>query len=40
MHFACYNIFCGIPLSGIPIISCITLVALSSRSVASSRAFF
>ncbi len=38
MHFACCNTSSGIPLSGIPIISCITLVALSSRSVASSRA--
>src|ERR1017187_10395275 len=37
-HLACSNTSCGIPLSGIPIISCITLVALSSRSVASSRA--
>src|SRR5664279_2352308 len=37
-HFACCNTSSGIPLSGIPIISCITLVALSSRSVASPRA--
>src|ERR1700730_425243 len=37
-HFACCNTSSGIPLSGIPIISCNTLVALSSRSVASSRA--
>src|ERR1700730_2375181 len=37
-HFACSNTSSGIPLSGIPIISCNTLVALSSRSVASSRA--
>src|SRR3984885_13367686 len=37
-HFACSKTSSGIPLSGIPIISCITLVALSSRSVASSRA--
>src|SRR6202023_2728767 len=36
-HFACCNTSSGIPLSGIPIISCITCVALSSRSVASSR---
>src|ERR1039458_3732433 len=37
-HLACCNTSSGIPLSGIPIISCNTLVALSSRSVASSRA--
>src|ERR1022692_1238015 len=37
-HFACSNTSSGIPLSGIPMISFITLVALSSRSVASSRA--
>src|SRR5580700_7539097 len=37
-HFACSNTSSGIPLSGIPMISCITEVALSSRSVASSRA--
>src|ERR1017187_9499891 len=37
-HFACSNTSSGIPLSGIPIISCITLVELFSRSVASSRA--
>src|SRR5208337_5670117 len=37
-HFACCNTSSGILLSGIPIISCITLVALSSRSMASSRA--
>src|ERR1700730_19237324 len=37
-HFACSNTSSGIPLSGIPIISCNTLVALSNRSVASSRA--
>src|SRR5580700_8860961 len=37
-HFACSNTSSGIPLSDIPIISCNTLVALSSRSVASSRA--
>src|ERR1022692_3001730 len=37
-HFACSNTSSGIPLSGIPIISCNTLVALSSRSEASSRA--
>src|ERR1700687_2386918 len=38
MHLACSNTSSGIPLSGIPIISCITCLALSSRSVASSRA--
>jgi hypothetical protein len=38
MHFACSNTSSGIPLSGIAIISCNTLVAFSSRSVASSRA--
>src|SRR5229473_404049 len=38
MHSACSNTSSGIPLSGIPIISCSTLVAFSSRSVASSRA--
>src|SRR5450631_3178820 len=38
MHFACSNTSAGIPLSGIPIISCNTVVALPSRSVASSRA--
>jgi hypothetical protein len=38
MHFACSSTSSGIPLSGAPIISCITVVALSSRSVASSRA--
>src|SRR5713226_3242205 len=38
MHFACSNTSSGIPLSGIPIISCNTLPAFSSRSVASSRA--
>src|ERR1700730_14081297 len=37
MHLACPNTSSGIPLSGIPTISCITSVALSSRSVASSR---
>src|SRR5579872_824588 len=37
-HFACSNTSSGIPLSGIPIISCSTVVALSSRSVASSFA--
>src|ERR1700722_2237522 len=37
-HFACSNTSSGIPLSGIPIISCNTVVALSSRSVASSFA--
>src|SRR5579864_8518687 len=37
-HFACSNTSSGIPLSGIPIISCNTLVEFSSRSVASSRA--
>src|SRR6202011_4724696 len=37
-HFACSNTSSGIPLSDIPIISCNTLVALFSRSVASSRA--
>src|SRR4030095_7098577 len=37
-HLACSNTSSGIPLSGIPIISCITWVALSRRSVASSRA--
>src|SRR5579859_3168627 len=37
-HFACSNTSSGIPLSGIPIISCNTVVALSSRSVASSLA--
>jgi hypothetical protein len=31
-HFACSNTSSGIPLSGIPIISCSTVVALSSRS--------
>src|ERR1039457_2615429 len=36
-HFACSNTSSGIPLSGIPIISCNTVVALFSRSVASSR---
>src|ERR1700682_5319847 len=38
MHFACSNTSSGIPLSGIAIISCNTLPAFSSRSVASSRA--
>src|ERR1039458_9848991 len=38
MHLACSNTSSGIPLSGIPIISCITCLAQSSRSVASSRA--
>src|SRR5579864_36111 len=38
MHFACSNTSSGIPLSGAPIIACNTFVALSSRSVASSRA--
>src|ERR1039458_6701037 len=38
MHFACCITSSGIPLSGIPIISCITEVAFSSRSVASSSA--
>src|SRR5579863_1392660 len=37
-HLACSNTSSGIPLSGIPIISCNTVVALSSRAVASSRA--
>src|SRR5512140_1248038 len=37
MHFACSNTSSGIPLSGIPIISCNTCLELSSRSVASSR---
>src|SRR5271157_1081883 len=37
-HLACSSTSSGIPLSGIPIISCITVVALSSRSVASSSA--
>src|SRR5579871_1809925 len=37
-HFACSNTSSGIPLSGIPIISCSTVVALSRRSVAFSRA--
>src|SRR6266852_6380509 len=37
-HFACSNTSSGIPLSGALIISCNTLVALSSRSMASSRA--
>src|SRR5580700_7077545 len=37
-HFACSNTSSGIPLSGIPITSCNTVVALCSRSVASSRA--
>src|SRR5258708_2431041 len=38
IHFACSNTSSGIPLSGIAIISCNTLPAFSSRSVASSRA--
>src|SRR6202795_3354400 len=38
MHFACSSTSSGIPLSGIAIISCNTLPAFSSRSVASSRA--
>ena len=38
MHFACSSTSSGIPLSGIPIISCTTCLAASSRSVASSRA--
>src|ERR1700675_5151870 len=38
MHFACSNTSSGIPLSGIAIISCNTLPAFSSRSVASSLA--
>src|SRR5581483_690801 len=37
-HLACSNTSSGIPLSGIPIISCNTLVAFCSRSVASSFA--
>src|SRR5579862_1279235 len=37
-HLACSNTSSGIHLSGIPIISCNTVVALLSRSVASSRA--
>src|SRR6266699_645318 len=37
-HFACSNTSTGIPLSGIPIISCNTCLALSSRLVASSLA--
>src|SRR4030095_5060575 len=37
-HFACSNTSSGIPLSGAPLISYKTLVALSRRSVASSRA--
>ena len=37
-HFACSNTSSGMPLSGIPMISCNTLVEFSSRSVASSRA--
>src|SRR5580658_988575 len=37
-HLACSNTSSGIPLSGIPIISCSTMVALSRRSVASSFA--
>src|SRR5581483_5348200 len=36
-HLACSNTSSGIPLSGIPIISCNTVVALPNRSVASSR---
>src|SRR5579864_8496265 len=38
IHFACSNTSSGIPLSGALIIACNTLVALPSRSVASSRA--
>jgi hypothetical protein len=38
MHLACSSTSSGIPLSGIPIISCNTWVAFSSRSVASFRA--
>src|SRR5260370_26925240 len=37
-HLACSNTSSGTPFSGIPIISCTTLAAFSSRSVASSRA--
>src|SRR4029077_10721188 len=37
-HLACSNTSSGIPLSGIPIISCNTVVAFPKRSVASSRA--
>src|SRR5664279_823773 len=37
-HFACSNTSSGTPLSGIPMISYNTVVALPSRSVASSRA--
>src|ERR1039457_5271958 len=38
MHFACARTSSGMPLSGVPITSCKTAGALSSRSFAASNA--